>query len=59
MRLRVGGCSDLYHNKLVASEKKKEEYIKFLVIQQNYSKRCTNGFMFKVLYQGLSFYLEL
>lgn len=59
MRLRVGAVKIYMIINWLQVKKKKEEYIKFLVIQQNYSKRCTNAFMFKVLYQGLSFYLQL
>lgn len=57
--IKEGGCSDLwYDNKLAASEKKQEEYMKFIITKQHHNKRSTNGFMIKDLYQGLSFHLE-
>lgn len=40
-------------------KKKKEEYIKLVVRKQNHSERFVSGFMIEVLYQGLSFHLEI
>lgn len=54
MRLRVGAVK-IYMIINWLQVKKKEEYIKLLVIQQNYSKRCTNDFMFKVCIKGFLF----